>query len=656
MRIGVDYYPEQWDKAMWEKDAETMARTGVKLIRIGEFSWSRIEPREGEFDFTWLDDVIGIFSAYAIGTILCTPTNCSPLWLYEKYPEIIQVGSDGVRIRTGIRGHRCINSPVFRTYAKRVTEQMIRHYSGKPAVAAWQIDNELEAYPCSCDVCKGKFRDWLLDKYNDLDGINKAFGNSVWSGEYSSITQIQPPTDYPQAWQNPALCLDWYRFRSDSAADFVRDTTLTIRLEDTKVPITTNAHLCRDNPDFYKLFDLLDFVSFDNYPPVNIPADPDEYYSHAFYLDLMRGIKDRNFCIMEQLSGPTGCWTPMSPAPRSGMIMGYALQAFVRGADTVLHFRWRTALTGAEMYWHGILDHSNTPNRRFLEFSDLCKKVAQLNILDNTYIVSDAAIIYSPEAEAAFRIQPQTEGFSYIKQLTAFHSALTKFGANIDVVPSNADLSRYKLVIAPSLHINKKESTENLYRYVINGGTLVLTARSGVKDEHNNCIMDTLPTVFKELIGADVAEYDPIGNGKRTIRDFAGNEYECSQWCDIMRLSTARAYAEYNDGEYRCMPSVTMNRYCNGVAYYVGTICRSDFYEDFVSNLMMQTGIPKLKGLPRGVEVTTRTNSRDEYICFFNNSEESAVIPLPKPMYSIISSIGKDKLELRPFEMDIVRK
>lgn len=656
MRIGVDYYPEQCDKSMWEKDAETMARTGVKLIRIGEFAWSRIEPREGEYDLTWLDEVIGIFSRYTIGTVMCTPTNCPPLWLYEKHPEIIRVGADGQPIRTGIRAHRCINSPIFRDYAKKITEALIRHFSGNPAIVAWQIDSELEAYPCTCPTCREKFRNWLIEKYDSVENINKAFGNSVWSGEYSDISQIQPPNDYPKAWQNPALCLDWYRFTSESTADFVRDAMLTIRLEDIKVPITTNTCFCENAPDFYKLYELLDFVSYDNFPPVRIPDDPEEFYSHAFRLDLMRGIKGRGFWVMEQLSGPAGGWSPMSPAPKSGMIMGYAMQAMVRGADTVMHFRWRTALTGAEMYRHGILDHSNVPNRRFLEFSELCRRVSLLGILDSTRIVSNAAIIYSPEADAAFKIQPQVEGFDYMYQLKAFHSALTRFGANVDIVAPNADLSQYKLVIAPSLYVNNKTAAESIYRFVINGGTVVLTARSGVKDENNNCIMDTLPTVFKELIGAEIIEYDPIGRGEQVIRDFAGSEFKCRQWCDILRLSTSRAYAEYNDGEYRCMPAVTVNRYCGGVAYYVGTICSSDFYESFISNLMMQTGIPKLKGLPKGVEVTTRTNGKDEYICFFNNSENSVVIPLPKPMYSMISVIAKDRLELRPFEMDIVRK
>ena len=656
MIIGVDYYPEQWDSSLWEQDIRLMVQTGVKIVRIGEFAWSRLEPSDGAFDFGWLDEVIRLCSSVGLGVILGVPTSCPPLWLYEAHPEIIQVGADGKRIQTGIRGHRCINSPVFMEHAKRITLEMVRHYSGNRSVIAWQIDNELEAYPCCCDECKGKFRSWLTDKYGSVGEINQAFGNSVWSGEYSSLTQIEPPNAYPKAWQNPALCLDWYRFTNDSLISYIKEISLTIRRELPRAMITTNTWFCQDMPDFYRVFDELNFVSYDNYPPIKLPEDPEEFYSHAFHLDLMRGIKEQNFWVMEQLSGPTGSWAPMSPAPKPGMIMGYALQAFAHGADAVVHFRWRTALFGAEMHWHGILDHSNVPNRRFTEFSELCKIASRMNVLDNTRIVSDIAILYSPESEYAFRVQPQSEGFWYLEQLKAFHAAFTAFGANIDVVSPDTELSDYKLVIAPSLYVNNRSVTENLYRYVIKGGTLVLTARSVVKDEHNNCIMDTLPTVFKELIGAEISEYDPIGNSEHMIRDFAGKEYVCREWCDVLQPTTAKAYAEYSDGFYRCCPAVTMNRYCGGVAYYVGTICNSDFYESFAANLMTQTSIPKLKGLPKGVEVTTRTNGKDEYIFFFNNSDKPASIGLPKAMYSIISSVGKDKLELEPFGMDVVRK
>lgn len=656
MIIGVDYYPEQWDRSLWEHDIITMAQTGVKVVRFGEFSWSKLEPREGEFDFEWLDDIMKLCAGAGMGIVMGVPTNCPPQWLYESHPEIVRTGEDGKPLQTGIRGHRCINSPVFVQYARRITTQIVRRYNANRSIVAWQIDNELEAYSCTCPTCRDKFRAWLFEKYADIELINKAFGNSVWSGEYSSPQQILPPNAYPKAWQNPALCLDWYRFCNDSVVSFIKEIAIAIRKECPKAVLTTNTCFSSNTPDFYKLFGELDFVSYDNYPPIRLPEYKEQLYSHAFYLDLMRGVRDQKFWVMEQLSGPTGCWQPMSPAPLPGQLKGYSLQAFAHGADAVIHFRWRTALTGAEMFWHGIFDHSGKPNRRFEEFTDLCRIAARLGALDNTSIVSEIAIVYSPECSYALSIQPQTEDFRYVDQLRRFHAAFSRFGANIDVVPPTADLSGYKIVVAPSMFVNRRSATENLYRFVINGGTLVLTCRSGVKDEHNNCIMDDLPTVFKELVGAEISEYDPIGSMDRTMRDFSGTEYYCREWCDILQPTTARAYCEYADGFYKGCPAVTMNRYCSGVTYYVGTISTPDFYEGFVSNLMTQTKIPKLKGLPEGVEVTTRTNGKEEYIFFFNNSDEPAEISLPKSMYSLISATGKDHLKLAPFETDIVRK
>lgn len=651
MKIGVDYYPEQWNSSFWERDIETMSKTGIKIVRIGELAWSRLEPREGEFDFQWFDDIMRMFKRYGIEVVIGIPAGRPPLWLYEAHPEIIRTGSDGNKGHIGGSASRCINSPIYIDYVKKITERMVRRYGSDSNVAAWQADNGSDASLCTCGVCREKFREWLIDKYDSIENINLALGV-----RYSDVSQISPPGYYPETKHDPALSLEYSRFCSDSMAKFVKEIVLTIKRECPKAKVTVNADFSEYNPDFYRLFGELDFVSCNNYNTLDIPDDPDVNYSSSFFLDLMRGIKGRNFWVMEQSSGSDGRCLPMSQTTKPGQLAGNAFQALAHGADNILYFRWRSAVSGEDMFAHGLIDHSNIPGRRFYEFSEFCKTILKLGVLDTTEIVSDVAILYFPDNEWAFKIQPQSEGFDYLEQLRYFHAAFSRYGANVDVVSPDADLSGYKAVIAPAMYIYKKSAAENIYRYVINGGTLVMTCRSGVKDANNNCVMDTLPSVYKELIGAEVTEYDPIGNHEQTIVDFAGNKFACRQWCDVLRLTTARAYAEYGDSFYKCCPAVTMNRYCSGVAYYVGTVCHVDFYENLVGNIMRQTGIPRLMGLPRGVEVTTRTNGLNDFICFFNNSEQEAVIDLPKSMYSIIESIGKEKINLKPFGFDIVRK
>ncbi len=656
MKIGVDYYPENWDSKLWHRDAEIMAKSGVQLVRIGGLGWSGLEPRMGQFNTNWLDEIIKIFNSFSMELVLCVPTNCPPLWMYDEHPEIMRTNSEGTKPEKGYISKYCVNSPIYRAYAKRLTEMLAKRYSRVPCISAWQIDHDIEAYQCCCPSCVDKFRKWLLDRYENMQNINIAMGGDAFGGYYTDISQIRPPVMFPKEWRDPSLSLEYMRFASESAIEFIRDLTITIKKEIPQAKVTTDTTLSKTVPDIYKLYAMLDFASYDNYPSTEMYVDGEAVGSNAFYLDMMRGIKGDKFWIMEQLSGSVVKKNHIAPSPKPGMIKGYSLQAIAHGADTVLHFRWRTPLCGPDMFRHGLIGHSNIPSKRFLEFVDLCKTVSGLNALDSTEIISDAAIIYSPECDRALKLQPQSEKFSYMGQLKKFHAAFAGFGANVDIVPPTADLTKYKVVVAPSLYICEKKASENLYRYVVQGGTLVMTNRSGVKDTNNKCIMEALPTLYKELIGAEVRDYDPIGNGERSIKDFAGNIFACRSWCDIIELTSAKAYAEYDDDLYKGSPAVTMNRYCSGVVYYVGTVCDSDFYESFIGNIMKQTGIPKLKDLPDGVEVTTRTNGIDEYIFFFNNSGNTVDIPLPKAMFSLMSRKDEESLELEAFSMEIVRK
>lgn len=656
MKIGVDYYPEHWDRSLWEEDAKLMQKTGVKIVRLAEFAWCRMEPLDGEFDFLWLDEAIEILTNHGMDIVLCTPTNCPPLWFYEKFPDAIQTGKDGNKISIGIRGHRCYNNPALLKYAKRIIEKMTTHYADNPSIIAWQIDNELEANFCFCEHCAEEFRDWLRIKYGSLELINQTYGNVVWSGEYSSWRQVTAPFgNHPHAWLNPSFMLDFNRYASDNMIKFVKMQSEIIRKNCRNIPVTTNTWFCQNMPDFYNTFEELDFVSYDNYPVTKIPEDKEALYTHAFHLDLMRGIKQRNFWIMEQLSGGLGSWSPMLHAPRPNMIKGYSLQAFAHGADTVVHFRWRTAATGAEMHWHGIIDQSNVPGRRFYEFEDLCKTADKLGMISGTKIKSKVAILYSSDQEYAFKIQPQTEGMYYFEQLKLFHDAFTKFGMNIDIINWSANLDSYKIVVAPTIYVTDPLVTKNLYEFVKNGGTLILTNRSGVKNEYNNYTMDMLPTVFAELIGGNVTQYDPIGYSEQKIKMIDGSQYVCTQWCDILETSTANVLATYEDSFYKGKAAIIQNKYGDGTAYYVGTVGKKALYYHLIQRVLDECKLEYFHELPYGVEITTRENDNDKYYFVFNNSDAACEVTLPKNMKDVLSGEATNQLKLQPYDMSILQ-
>ena len=657
MKIGVDYYPEQWEEALWEQDADQMQKIGVKLVRMAEFAWSRLEPEEGKFDFSWLDRAVSVFEERGIEVFLCTPTCTPPLWLFEKYPEVIQVGTDGRRIPIGIRGHRCLNSPVFRSLCKRIITEMVSHFKDNAAVVGYQIDNELEANHCRCEVCREGFRTWIEKKYHTTDALNQAYGNTVWSGEYSDFSQVEPPMGEHIKWQNPSLTLDYNRYASESTVDYVRFQADLIRNIDSRAVITTNNWLCENMPDFYEMFKELDFVSYDNYPTTDIPEDEEALYSHAFHLDLMRGIKRKNFWIMEQLSGSVGSWMPMSSTVKPGMLKGYALQAIAHGADAVLHFRWRTAVSGAEMYWHGILDHSNVPGRRYQEFAGLCQTVNALSDLEGSQVKNKVALLYGSDQEYAFKLQHQAENMYYLEQLKLLHDGFTSIGVGVDIVDENADICEYSVVLAPNLMITRQEIVDKLYRFVDRGGSLVLTCRCGVKDIYNKCIMQPLPTVYQNLIGAHVTEYDVIGDKRLGLQ---WNEegslplIYATQWCDLLETDTAKSIVKYARDEkktadkgvtvpfYAGDTAATCNAYGKGTAYYIGTVANRDFYKALATRLAGEQGLNFYPDLPRGVELTFRQKGEESWFFLFNNTDRVQNFELLERSWS-----------LAPFAMEI---
>ena len=625
--IGIDYYPEQWDKSLWETDAADMERLGIKTARIGEFAWCRMEPREGEFDFKWLDEAVATLYRHGIKVILGTPTNCPPLWMFQKYPETLQCDREGNRVHPGIRGHRCMTNPTFRKFAARIVEKMAERYAGRDEIYAWQIDNELESNHCTCSSCADSFRQWLKNKYQTLDCLNQAWQTITWGQEVSDWSQITPlitesvnKTD----WFNPAYMLDYERFCSWSVTDYVRFQCEIIHRYDSHAVITTNECFSSHMPDFHQLFNELDVASYDNYPPIALPKDPEEQYSNAFALDFIRSFKQKNFWIMEQLGGSMGCWQPITPALEPGMLEGYALQAVAHGADLLSFFRWRTSVGGAEMFCYGLKDHDNAWNKNLDELQHLVySRLSQMPDITETTIHSKVAMLYSADQEFSFHMQAQSKGFAYWTQLRLFHDACMNLGVNLDILPEGASLAGYSVVIVPTHFVVDNDVVAALEEFVSNGGAAIITNRSGVKDKNGNCIFgESLPTKFSKLCGCHIIETDGIGEAQYRIRSIHGSVFKNTSWSDLIALDTAEPLARYMDRYYAGTPAVTLNEYGRGKAYYIGTVCEKAMYRSLLQDIFTEREIPFMEMLPDGVESTERSSNTNRYRFFFNNTLE----------------------------------
>ncbi|TAM52232.1 MAG: beta-galactosidase [Paraburkholderia sp.] len=657
MKVGVDYYPEHWDVSLWEHDARQMQEAGISIVRLAEFAWSRLEPTEGRFDFEWLDTAIATLARHKIEVVIGTPTATPPVWLTHRYPDVLPVDNKGNAIFAGVRLHRCYNSPSLREFGARIIEQLTRRYAAHPAVIGWQTDNELAANDCHCEYCTRSFRGWLQTKYGSLDNLNREWGTVVWSGEYSDWNQVTTPLG-GSPYLNPSFLLDFRRFSSDAVADFNRFQAALIRKHSPGKFVTHNLWGYPVSADYYDMFDSMDFASVDYYPATDLLDDAkSKMYHGALTLDLTRGVKRRNFWVMEQLSGTPGCWYPMSRTPFPGMIRAYAWQSVSRGADTIVQFRWRSARIGAEQFWHGLLDHHGQPGRRFKEFVRFSQEMSKLApLLEGTTLEHEVAMLFSHEQLNAFQIQPQADGFDYLGNFKRLHRALLTMGVGADVIDWRQDLRGYRLVIAPMLYLIDDVMASSLTEYVEQGGTLVLTTRSGVKNMNNVCLPDRLPNLLTSLTGVEVDEYDPVGKDIQTLSLDTGEGLSSSQWCDVLTPVAAETIATYASEYFAGRAAITRNVRGKGMAYYIGTVLDQLSTQVLMRRITQDAGIGGGLELPDGVEIAVRSAGQKRVTFVLNLSKETQRVSIAVGDYSSALSnrrFSGGELELEPGGVEI---
>ncbi len=646
--FGVDYYPEHWPEERWAQDARMMREFGLEIVRLAEFSWFKMEPREGEFHFDWLDRAIDTLHGEGLQVILGTPTAAPPAWIIQDDPEIQPVDSLGLVHGFGGRHHDCQSNPHYRQHIRRFVTAFVQHFKDNPAVIGWQVDNELgnsHGDLCHCRHCERRFQQWLEAKYGDIDTLNRRWGTAFWSQGYQSFSQIPTPR-MTASGHNPSHVLDWRRFCSDLVLEFHEFQAQIIRDAAPHAFITHNCMGFSDKVSYFDLGDRLDFMAHDQYPGghflprhcQNVVRDADL----ASELDFIRSVKKQPFMIMEQQSSITG-WETLGHAPKPGQLALWSMQAVAHGADAVVYFRWRSCLMGTEQYWHGLLPHSGIPGRNYRELEAFVHQVKPLMPrLCGAMPPREAAIAFSYEEEWALSIQPHHPDLRYVDHLMTYYRALHHQQVPTDFVRFEEDWSGYKMLIVPLYFLTSPEINAKLTAYATSGGTLVLDMRAGVKDMDNLCLADApLPVGLTALTGVVVDEYDCLVNGENSVL-WGGERYPVRRWCDVMHLEGAEALAVFAQEFYQGQPAITRNRVGQGWVYYVGTEMSDELSERLVRELRETSGAQSLGQPPQGVELTCREKDGVSYLFALNHLDQPQPLTLEPDWKPLLGSQEMD--------------
>ena len=659
---GGDYNPEQWlhDKSIWDKDMELMTKANVNELTVGIFSWAVLEPREGEFDFSFLDEIIDKIYANGGRVVLATPSGARPHWMAEKYEEVLRVNKNLDREHFRARHNHCYTSPVYREKVRIINTKLAERYGKHPAVIAWHLSNEYGG-ECYCPLCVEAFRDYLREKYgNDIEKLNLAYWSTFWSHHYDSFEQVEPPHALGEN-SIHALTLDWRRFVSLRHADFMRAEAETVRAVCPDIPITTTMMPAFYYINYNDFAPYIDVASWDTYPDWHSP-DSSVPYHNAFWNDFFRSLKQRPFMLMENCPGATN-WKDINKLKRPGMDRTAALQSVAHGSDTVQYFQFRKSRGSSEKFHGAVVDHvGNDQTRVFRAVSDIGATLKAIDEVCGSMPDAKAAIIYDWNNRWALEDAQFTykRDKKYQPTLLDYYRVLWERTVSVDIVDPHADLSKYDLVIAPMLYLTDGETVDNLSSYVERGGTLYATYMLAMVNETDLCYLGGFPGGrLSEVFGIWNEEIDALWPAERvSVKDSDGETFEGKELCELIHARGAEVLATYASEFYSGMPALTVNSYGKGRAYYQAFRDCGAFKDKFLGDIIDALPVERAVDvkMPYHTSAHLRHGEKGTYMFVENYSGKEQSIPLCGNYVDMVSGEECNTAVLSEFDTKIYKK
>jgi beta-galactosidase len=643
MWFGGDYYPEQWDQETIEKDFQLMEKMRVSALTVGVFSWTKMEPEEGVYEFDWLDKVLDRLHSKNIDVILATPTSGMPFWLEQKYPEIMRVDIEGRRTLGGERGKFCPNNSVYRASSAEIAGKLAERYGRHPAVKLWHINNEYYLH-CYCPACAAAFRDWLRDKYGTLDEINRAWSTIFWNHTYTDFDQILPPSYLTEVKKHhlkgkdlacfQGLYLDYMRFMTHSMRACIENEKSAIRRH-SDLPVTNNMSDLVKTYNYWEIAKALDVISWDSYPTIKTPM-----HKPAFIHDLMRSLKGQAFYVMEQNPNNVS-WEDYGPVKRPGEVADIAWQGTAHGADANLFFQWRQSRGGVEKFHGAMVPHSGRVDTRMgKELAELGEQFSQIgDILKGAMPQARVAMLFDWENWWTLSgTALHNNAIQYEQQTLKYYRAFYEAGISVDIANEETCMKkRYDLIVAPCFYLCSMSFAGEIREYVRNGGTFLTTFYSGLADRNDNIHLGGYPGAFREVLGLWVEEIDALHpDMKNTVVFSDGKSYECGEVCDIIRLDGASAVALYGEDFYKGTPCVTEHKFGGGLACYIGTSPEYPMVKRVLLDICERAGIPSMN-LPENVELSRREKEGKTFTFLLNHNNFSCNVQVHETGLDILT-------------------
>lgn len=658
--LGAAYYPEAWPEEQIPEDIAKMQQAGIHAVRIGEFAWHKMEPKNGEFHFAWLHDVISRLQEAGIAVILGTPSATPPIWLEELDLEMRLLDDMGLRHDHGGRRHCCSNNPTYRRYSVRIAEKMAQEFGNHPNVIGWQIDNEIAAfdYGCFCPHCVEKFKAHLRRRYGSIEKLNEAWNLELFSQAYDSFDQIPQPK--PHTWHSPHLKYEWATFHADSHVEFLK-LQADVLHKYTAAPVGTDM-MPVFNQDYEKTTAFLDVVQYNHYD------DENSLKREIFWFDYMRGLKDRPFWVTETAT----CWNGSTSTPsnfrREGFCKANSWLSITLGAEANFYWLWRQHHAGHELMHGAVLYASGRPMHIFHEVRALSEEYEKCaDFLTGTKIVTDAALMVSSTNDYLMKQQEVVweEGAhawetAYTKRLYRFYEPITDAGLRCDIIPPSKDFSAYKLLFTPfMLTMEDGELHRRIENWVRDGGIWVAGPMTDIRNAIGAHYLDRETGALERLTGATMAYQVPDTYDSISCAWSDGSSLATDTWLQLFDVSQdARVLATVTDGYSALVGKALIfeTTLGKGKIITMGVLPKGAQMTKFVADLLAQNEISAF-AVSGKVVAARRIGDDLRGISAMEYDGKSGTLRLDRPHVDILTDTRQEGIvEFAPYQVRILRE
>ena len=511
-----------------------MRETGINVVRMGEFAWSKMEPDEGRISLDYFARVMDKLHAAGIDTVFCTPTATPPIWLVHGHPERCYVNADGVTMIHGARQHASYDHPDVQAASWRIVEACAKALGRHPGLVGWQIDNEFKCHVQEdfSDASVARWHKWLEHRYGTIEKLNVAWGAEIWSQRYQRFDQVPAPRKTPFT-HNASLSTAYLQFSRDTVAEFMDAQSAIIR-QHSAAPITHNFSL-GFAVNFERMCENLDFASFDNYSPSN------KYNNIVMNCDLFRAAKPgRPFWVMETSCSHNGWLKDYETPHPPGYLVAEAVACYGLGAEAFCYWLWRQQRTGCELPHSAVISAWGKPSVGFESVKQVEKaRRALLPLLQATRPAPvEAALTWSDRGRTILITEPLGENASYKVDFramqTGWHERLIDAGLPRDLRFENAALDGLKLLVTPAMPYVSDAFRERVKSFVEKGGIWICGPLTGTRTGEHTVPTDAGLGALDALAGVETVFSFPV-TGAGAEGEFKGITAPLSGWCHAFR-------------------------------------------------------------------------------------------------------------------------